>query len=188
MERRSRSTSRRAAMLPNEHSHSAGPASLGNLAPPPLMPHQRQPSAGRIPLQELQHTGLHNRPGGDSRTLSPDRRPMPKTSPYHSSMLKSGSYNGYTHPPPPPLVPPPNSSSISSASTIAMGSSHYNGTSYPQPPPRAPVSTSTPQSTPIKSDYNKSILSNSINSSSRSHQQQNQQQQHQQQNQVRWLW
>ena len=196
MERRSRSTSRKAAMLPGEHSHSAGPASLGSSVPPPLMPHQRQASIGRIPFQELQqHSSLHARPGGDSRTLSPDRRPMPKTSPYHSSMLassKSGSYNGYTHPPPPPLVPPPNSSSISSASTIAMGSTnHYNGTSqnYPQPPPRAPVSTSTPQSTPAKADHHhhkSSVGSNSshINSShvnsNLNNRVQSQQQQHQQ--------
>ena len=203
MERRSRSTSRKAAMLPGEHSHSAGPASLGSSVPPPLMPHQRQASIGRVPFQELQHSSLHARPGGDSRTLSPDRRPMPKTSPYHSSMLassKSGSYNGYTHPPPPPLVPPPNSSSISSASTIAMGSTnHYNGTSqnYPQPPPRAPVSTSTPQSTPAKADHHhhkSSVGSNSIHGSSslnnraqpqsqsqsQHHQHQHQQQQQQQ--------
>jgi hypothetical protein len=188
MERRSRSTARRGPMLPNEHSsHSAGPASLGNPGPPILMPHHRQASIGRIPLQELQHSGLHARPGGDSRTLSPDRRPMPKTSPYHSSMMttnKSGSYNGYTHPPPPPLVPPPNSSSISSASTIAMGvsSSHYNssGQNYPAPPPRAPVSTSTPQSTPIKVDHhhNKSSINNhNNNNNSRNHQQQPQPQQ-----------
>lgn len=183
-------------MLPGEHSHSAGPASLGSSVPPPLMPHQRQASVGRIPFQELQHSSLHSRPGGDSRTLSPDRRPMPKTSPYHSSMLastKSGSYNGYTHPPPPPLVPPPNSSSISSASTIAMGSTnHYNGTSqnYPQPPPRAPVSTSTPQSTPVKPDHHhhkSSVGSNSNHGSSLNNnrsQSQHQQQQQQQQTQV----
>ena len=177
MERRSRSIARRApssssAMLPNEQlSHSAGPASLGHIPNShPIMPHHRQASVGRLPLQELQHSSLHSRPGGDSRTLSPDRRPpMPKTSPYHSSMMttnKSGSYNGYTHPPPPPLVPPPNSSSISSASTIAMGvsSSHYNGTgqNYPAPPPRAPVSTSTPQMTPVKSGdhHNKPSVQN----------------------------
>jgi hypothetical protein len=103
---------------------------------------------------------------------------MPKTSPYHSSLMsanKSGSYNGYTHPPPTPLVPPPNSSSISSASTVAMGS-HYNGVgqNYPAPPPRAPVSTSTPQSTPVKGEHNKSSMSNSLSTSRQ--QQQTQQQ------------
>ena len=185
MERRSRSIARRApstAMLPNEQlSHSAaGPASLGHIPNShPIMPHHRQASVGRLPLQELQQSSLHSRPGGDSRTLSPDRRPMPKTSPYHSSMMttnKSGSYNGYTQPPPPPLVPPPNSSSISSASTIAMGvsSSHYNGTgqNYPAPPPRAPVSTSTPQMTPVKSGehHNKPSVQNGHNNSSRTQQ------------------
>ena len=178
MERRSRSISRRGPTMPNDHSHSAGPASLGHPGShhqPPML-HHRQASAGRLPLQELQHSGLHTRPGGDSRTLSPDRRPlMPKTSPYHSSMMsanKSGSYNGYTHPPPPPLVPPPNSSSVSSASTIAMGvsSSHYNGTgqNYPAPPPRAPVSTSTPQTTPVKSDHHHNKLSINSNGISKS--------------------
>lgn len=172
--RRSRSSSRKGS---SEQPYT-GPMSLPmGMGPPPLMPHghhQRHASLGRLPLQELQHSSLHSRPGGDSRTLSPERKPMPKTSPYHSSLMamsanKSGSYNGYLQgPPPPPLVPPPNASSISSASTIAMG---VSGTQYsqPQPPPRAPISTSTPQGTPQKSDYDTHKMTNHHPVSQRNH-------------------
>ena len=114
------------------------------------------------------HSSLHNRPGGDSRTLSPDRRnagagnggrDFPKTSPHAH---KSGSYNQYTHPPPPPLTLPPTTTS----SHVALGingttahttnnNNHVIGKSsyqLPPPPPRAPISTSTPQNTPLKLD------------------------------------
>ena len=93
------------------------------------------------------------RVGGDSRTLSPERKPphnygFPKTSPHHS-MSKSGSYNVYTHGQPPPIPPAPHGGLLShAASAIALG---VNGTSVgdprgnnpgqnPVPPPRAPVS------------------------------------------------
>ena len=70
------------------------------------------------------------RAGGDSRTLSPERKgPFPKTSPHHS-MNKSGSYNVYTQGAPPPIPPPLQHA----ASAITLGAGLN-----PVPPPRAPV-------------------------------------------------
>ena len=70
---------------------------------------------------------------------------------------------------------------------MGVSSSHYNssGQNYPAPPPRAPVSTSTPQSTPIKGGdhHNKSSVHNHNNSRSQQ-QQQPPHQHHQQQTQV----
>ena len=113
MERRSRSANRRSVdanrLSGREGLEISGKLTNGVAYPPP--------------------SSLHNRPGGDSRTLSPDRRnsstSFPKTSPHHN---KSGSYNHYTQP---PLTLP----------GIALG---VNGkTNPPAPlPPRAPVQSS----------------------------------------------
>ena len=86
------------------------------------------------------NSSLLQRVGGDSRTLSPERKPhnygFPKTSPHHS-MSKSGSYNVYTHGQPPPIPPLPPHGLSHAASAIALG---VNGTgSNPVPPPRAPI-------------------------------------------------
>lgn len=130
MERRSRSTTRKqhhelSASLTNGHSLSRDMtrhASLASAGP-----------GGRHFPENLVH-----RVGGDSRTLSPERKPhnygFPKTSPHHS-MNKSGSYNVYTHGQPPPIPPP--HGLTHAASAIALG---VNGTnSNPVPPPRAPI-------------------------------------------------
>ena len=110
MERRSRSTNRRADQSSSRH------ASLGRLP--------TDPTDAKL---NGYHHSLLNRPGGDSRTLSPDRRnstSFPKTSPHHN---KAGSYNQYTHPP------------LTLPTSIALG---VNGTKQPAPPPRAPVQSS----------------------------------------------
>ena len=135
-------------------------------------------NAGFASYHSHHHSNLHNRPGGDARTLSPDRRnngsgsggrDFPKTSPHAH---KSGSYNQYTHPPPPPLTLPPSTSS----SHVALGingttahsgnnNNHVIGKSsyhLPAPPPRIPMSTSTPQNTPIKLDQ-RATASNIMN-------------------------
>ena len=125
MERRSRSTTRKQNI------------ELSQLSNNTLNRDDRHTSIGRS-FPELPHSLAH-RPGGDSRTLSPERKPphnygFPKTSPHHS-MNKSGSYNVYTHGQPPPIPPPHGLSHAASA--IALG---VNGTNPVPTPPRAPVS------------------------------------------------
>ena len=192
MERRSRSQTRKANLAiaadPNPiHSHNGLPlssrhASLGRL-PTEISALSTNTAANTIAnagtpgfstYHNHHHGNLHSRPGGDSRTLSPDRRnngsgnggrDFPKTSPHAH---KSGSYNQYTHPPPPPLTLPP--STISShvalginGTTVHTNSNHVIGkASYqlPAPPPRAPMSTSTPQNTPMKLDPRTSSIMN----------------------------
>ena len=135
MERRSRSTTR------NRQAAVELSASLN-----------RNSTTGRSFPEIPTNSSLLQRVGGDSRTLSPERKPphnygFPKTSPHHS-MSKSGSYNVYTHGQPPPIPPAPHGGLLShAASAIALG---VNGTSVgdprgnpgqnPVPPPRAPVS------------------------------------------------
>ena len=81
MERRSRSTSRKNSEFSTT-------------------PNTRHSSIGRTNFPPEINQSLLHRVGGDSRTLSPERKPhnygFPKTSPHHS-MNKSGSYNVYTH-------------------------------------------------------------------------------------------
>lgn len=142
MERRSRSTTRKQhhdlSTTPNNHSMSNG-HSLTRDHLTGTGSSQRHASlangnGGRHFPENLVH-----RVGGDSRTLSPERKPphnygFPKTSPHHS-MNKSGSYNVYTHGQPPPIPPP--HGLTHAASAIALG---VNGTnSNPVPPPRAPI-------------------------------------------------
>ena len=119
MERRSRSTSRK----------------NGDLSLNTLNREARHASIGRS-FPELPNSLVH-RGGGDSRTLSPERKPhhygFPKTSPHHS-MNKSGSYNVYTQGQPPPIPPPHGLSHAASA--IALG---INGTNPVPTPPRAPI-------------------------------------------------
>ena len=188
MERRSRSQTRKANLA---LSTAADPNSVPNQNG--LSSNGRHASLGRLPTElsalstntaantlansgpsgfssyhHSHHHNLHNRPGGDSRTLSPDRRnngsgtggrDFPKTSPHAH---KSGSYNQYTHPPPPPLTLPPSTTSSHVALGINGTTAHTNNnnnhvigkSSYqlPAPPPRVPMSTSTPQNTPLKLD------------------------------------
>ena len=106
----------------------------------------RHSSIGRSFPEIPTNSSLLHRVGGDSRTLSPERKSygFPKTSPHHS-MNKSGSYNVYTHGQPPPIPPP--HGLTHAASAIALG---VNGTSSNPiaPPPRAPV-------TPAKNNNSK---------------------------------
>ena len=127
MERRSRSTTR--------NRHSGIELSAHNST---LSRDSRHSSTGRSFPEFPTNSSLLHRVGGDSRTLSPERKPhnygFPKTSPHHS-MSKSGSYNVYTHGQPPPIPPP--HGLTHAASAIALG---VNGTnSNPVPPPRAPI-------------------------------------------------
>merc|ERR1711894_166275 len=107
MERRSRSTTRKQNIELSQLSNNTLSRDIGRSFP------------------ELPHSLAH-RPGGDSRTLSPERKPphnygFPKTSPHHS-MSKSGSYNVYTHGQPPPIPPAPHGGLLShAASAIALG-------------------------------------------------------------------
>ena len=119
MERRSRSQNRRSSDQ-NRHA-SLGRDNLGPTQKPLAFP----------------SSSLHSRPGGDSRTLSPDRRnsngtTFPKTSPHHN---KAGSYNHYTQPP------------LTLPTSIALGingsTRTINNNNPPAPlPPRVPVSSS----------------------------------------------
>ena len=119
MERRSRSQNRRSSDQ-NRHT-SLGRDNLGPTQKPLAFP----------------SSSLHSRPGGDSRTLSPDRRnsngtTFPKTSPHHN---KAGSYNHYTQPP------------LTLPTSIALGingsTRTINNNNPPAPlPPRVPVSSS----------------------------------------------
>ena len=105
------------------------------------------------------NSSLIQRVGGDSRTLSPERKPphnygFPKTSPHHS-MSKSGSYNVYTHGQPPPIPPAPHGGLSHAASAIALG---VNGQNNPiQPPPRAPVSNPPNNSSQNKNNGNNKV-------------------------------
>lgn len=103
----------------------------------------RNSATGRSFPEIPTNSSLLQRVGGDSRTLSPERKPphnysFPKTSPHHS-MSKSGSYNVYTHGQPPPIPPAPHGGLSHAASAIALGVNGASG-SNPVPPPRAPVS------------------------------------------------
>ena len=193
MERRSRSQTRKANLALSADQQNSIPGQNG------LASNTRHASLGRLPTElsalstntavntlantgntgfstyhSHHHNNLHNRPGGDSRTLSPDRRNngsgtggrnFPKTSPHAH---KSGSYNQYTHPPPPPLTLPPSTTSSHVALGINGTTAHTNNnhvigkSSYqlPAPPPRAPMSTSTPQNTPMKLDPRTTTIMN----------------------------
>ena len=195
MERRSRSQTRKAANLAiSSADQNSGHIQNG------LSSNGRHASLGRLPTEltalssntaantlansgpsgfssyhHSHHHNLHNRPGGDSRTLSPDRRnngsgpggrDFPKTSPHAH---KSGSYNQYTHPPPPPLTLPPSTTSSHVALGINGTTAHTNNNNHvigkssyqlPAPPPRVPMSTSTPQNTPLKLDPRTSSMMN----------------------------
>ena len=135
MERRSRSTTRHR----NNNGGGGGEqlTTSANVPPSSLNRDSRHSSIGRsFPEIPISNSSLLHRVGGDSRTLSPERKPhygFPKTSPHHS-MNKSGSYNVYTHGQPPPIPPP--HGLTHAASAIALG---VNGANNPVPPPRAPV-------------------------------------------------
>lgn len=136
MERRSRSTTRhRQQQQQNQE------LSQSHQSQPNLNRDSRHSSIGRSFPEIPTNSSLLHRVGGDSRTLSPERKSygFPKTSPHHS-MNKSGSYNVYTHGQPPPIPPPPSHGLSHAASAIALG---VNGTSNNPivPPPRAPVTT-----------------------------------------------
>ena len=135
MERRSRSTTRHRQNQELSQHQPQQQTSLNR--------DSRHSSIGRSFPEIPTNSSLLHRVGGDSRTLSPERKSygFPKTSPHHS-MNKSGSYNVYTHGQPPPIPPP--HGLTHAASAIALG---VNGTSNNPlvPPPRAPV-------TPAKSN------------------------------------
>ena len=132
MERRSRSTTRHRQQQQQQNQELSQQPSLNR--------DSRHSSIGRSFPEIPTNSSLLHRVGGDSRTLSPERKSygFPKTSPHHS-MNKSGSYNVYTHGQPPPIPPP--HGLTHAASAIALG---VNGTSNNPiaPPPRAPVTTS----------------------------------------------
>ncbi len=133
MERRSRSTTRGGGGdLGPRHSsarfYSEGGAGL--VVPPPSLAH---------------------RPGGDARTLSPDRRNG------RNYASKSSSYNHYTMNPPPPVfhghAPAPPPAPYPRAPHVLPPPT---GPPPPRPPPPPSVpspaarTTSTPQSTPVR--------------------------------------
>ena len=147
MERRSRSTTRNRP----SGTHNGELSSHSHQNSVNLSRDARHTSIGRSFPEIPTNSSLLQRVGGDSRTLSPERKShnygFPKTSPHHS-MSKSGSYNVYTHGQPPPIPPPPQGAPHGghnlnhSASAIVLG---VNGTtSNPVPPPRAPVNSNIP--------------------------------------------
>ena len=135
MDRRSRSTTR--------NRNTGEPLSLRD---------HRNTSIGRSFPEIPTNSSLLHRVGGDSRTLSPERKHygFPKTSPHHS-MNKSGSYNVYTQGAPPP-IPPPLGHAASS-----MGLSNGTTPNNPVPPPRAPVTSTASAASQIRS---KNMVSN----------------------------
>ena len=146
MDRRSRSTTR--------NRNNGEPLSLRD---------QRNTNMGRSFPEIPINSSLINRMGGDSRTLSPERKHygFPKTSPHHS-MNKSGSYNVYTQGAPPP-IPPPSLNHASSTIGLINGNGGHAPNGNPVPPPRAPVSSSS-GTTQIQMRPKNSSASNNFNS------------------------
>lgn len=131
MERRSRSTSRH-----HSHYHTNG---LSSLQPDYSHYNGNHRHSTHFDSPASLTNGLLMRPGGDSRTLSPDRRNASSNNNHnHEPYQRGGSYNQYTMQQPSRIVP-------------------GGGNSGPQsgiiPPPRPPTSsppksTSTPQTSP----------------------------------------
>lgn len=109
VERRSRSTTRY-----------AGGGDVSSVAPP--IPATGPPPSSSSGAAAAASSSLLHRPGGDSRTLSPDRRNV-RSSAIEASQHRTGSYNQYTGPP---------------LSRLGL------------PSPRGQQQTSTPQTSPIK--------------------------------------
>lgn len=161
MERRSRSTTR------YQTHHNGTELSLTNGLTNGSVPHYTKPHRHSGRFKELPPS-VALRPGGDSRTLSPDRR----NGRNNDLAYKSSSYNQYTMQPPPPrlgLVPPPRPPPVSSSSSSSA----------------RPQTTSTPQSTPVKYEdfaegLNQSLKNHyrSPSSSSPNHYRQNHSQRH----------
>ena len=114
MERRSRSTTR--------YSGGGGGGDFSSVAPPPI-PTTGPPPSSSSGAAAAASSSLLLRPGGDSRTLSPDRRNV-RSSTLEASQHRTGSYNQYTQGPP----------------LTRLG----------LPSPRGQQQTSTPQASPIK--------------------------------------
>jgi hypothetical protein len=137
MERRSRSTTR--------NRQNAAELSVAATQQPLLLSRDaRHASIGRSFPEIPTNSSLLQRVGGDSRTLSPERKPhygFPKTSPHHT-MNKSGSYNVHTHGQPPPIPPPPippPSHGLTHAASAMNGGTPPSISNNPVPPPRAPI-------------------------------------------------